>query len=169
MTSTLVSIDEISQSIYLIRGRRVMLDEDLAMLYDVSTGALNQAVKRNIERFPGDFMFELTLGECDNLKSQTVISSSWGGRRKRPKAFTQEGVAMLSGILRSDRAIRVNIEIMRAFVQLREMALAHRELVERLNELENRVGNHDEHLRQIFEAIHQLMTPPEPSGRRIGF
>jgi len=155
-----------------------MLDADLAQLYGVTVGRLNEAIKRNRDRFPSDFMIQLTSDEfatvksyrsVTNLKSQIAISSSgWGGRRHRPYAFTEQGVAMLSSVLASKRAIQVNIAIMRAFVKLREMVASHRELAAKLAELERKVGGHDTQIRSLFEAIRQLMEPGE-SKRRIGF
>ena len=144
-----------------------MLDADLAGLYDVETRVLVQAVKRNLERFPDDFMFQLSDEEFEDLKSQSVISSSWGGRRSRPYAFTEQGVAMLSGVLRSPRAVRVNIEIMRAFVRLRRMLATHADLAQRLDELESK---YDAQFRIVFDAIRELMAPSDPPRkRRIGF
>jgi hypothetical protein len=150
----------------------------LAILYGVSVGRLNEAVKRNRDRFPDDFMFQLSRAEFHNLKlqigdpnlkSQIAISSSdWGGRRP-PYAFTEQGVAMLSGVLRSKRAAKVNIEIMRTFVKLRQLLSTHRELTQKQAELEHRIGTHDEQIQMVFEAIRQLMTPPETNRRKIGF
>lgn len=153
--------------IFLVRGLRVMFDYDLAELYDVPTGALNRAVKRNVVRFPEDFMFQLTAEEFEALKCQTGISSEWGGRRRSlPRAFTEQGVAMLSSVLRSPRAVRVNIAIMRAFVRLREMLLTNADLAQKLTALE---AKYDAQFKVVFEAIRQLMTPPDPPRRRIGF
>ena len=143
-----------------------MLDADLAKLYEVETKVLNQAVKRNIERFPEDFMFQLSEEEFDFLRSQSVTSSQWGGRRYPPYAFTEQRVAMLSGVLRSKRAVLVNIEIMRAFVHLRQILSSHAELARKLNELEKR---YDAQFKVVFEKIKELMTPPEPKRERIGF
>ena len=143
-----------------------MLDADLAKLYEVETKVLNQAVKRNIERFPEDFMFQLSEEEFDFLRSQSVTSSQWGGRRYPPYAFTEHGVAMLSSVLRSKRAVLVNIEIMRAFVRLRQILSSHAELARKLNELEKR---YDTQFKVVFEKIKELMTPPEPKRKRIGF
>ncbi len=143
-----------------------MLDADLAKLYEVETKVLNQAVKRNIERFPEDFMFQLSEEEFDFLRSQSVTSSQWGGRRYPPYAFTEQRVAMLSGVLRSKRAVLVNIEIMRAFVRLRQILSSHAELARKLNELEKR---YDTQFKVVFEKIKELMTPPEPKRKRIGF
>jgi len=148
-----------------------MLDFDLAELYGVQTKSLKQTVRRNIDRFPSDFMFVFTYQELANLRSQIVTSSSrqWGGTRYRPMAFTEQGVAMLSSVLRSKRAVQVNIEIMRAFVRLREMLSTHKELALKLAELEDRLGEHDEQIQLIFEAIHQLMSPPDKPSKKIGF
>ena len=143
-----------------------MLDVDLAELYGVETKVLNQAVKRNIERFPEDFMFQLSWEEFDFLRSQSVTSSQWGGRRYPPYAFSEQGVAMLSSVLRSKRAVLVNIAIMRAFVHLRQILSSHTELASKLNELEKR---YDAQFKVVFEKIKKLMTPPEPKRKRIGF
>jgi hypothetical protein len=133
----------------------------------VSTGVLVQAVKRNVERFPGDFMFQLTSDEFDDLKSQSVTSSSWGGRRSPPYAFTEQGVAMLSSVLRSRRAVRANVEIMRAFVRLRQVLATHADLARKLDALEKR---YDSQFKFVFAAIRELMAPPPPSRKgRIGF
>ncbi len=132
----IVPIERIAQTIILVRGEKVMLDADLAALYGVATRVLVQAVKRNVERFPADFMFQLNPEEFAHLRSQIVTSSVWGGRRYPPYAFTEQGVAMLSSVLRSNRAVRVNIEIMRAFVQLRRILATHAELAHKLEELE---------------------------------
>jgi hypothetical protein len=155
----------IENKIYFLRKQRIMLSTDLAELYGVEPRVLVQAVKRNIDRFPSDFMFRLNLHEVTNLKSQIVISS-WGGKRFIPYAFTEQGVAMLSSVLRSKRAVQVNIEIMRAFVRLREMIASHKELAQRLDELERK---YDAQFKSVFDAIRQLMTPEAPSKRRIGF
>jgi hypothetical protein len=144
-----------------------MLDADLAALYGVETKALNQAVRRNIERFPDDFMFQLTSDEMENLRSQTVTSSSWGGRRTRPYAFTEQGVAMLSSVLKSPRAIQVNIEIMRAFVRLRQMVTSNADLARKLNALERK---YDGQFKIVFAAIRELTEPTaKKKGRPIGF
>jgi len=147
-----------------------MLDEDLAELYGVKTKILNQAVKRNRTRFPGDFMFQLSFHEVRNLRSQIVTSNQGrGGRRHLPNAFTEQGVAMLSTVLNSERAVQMNIEIMRAFVRLRQLLSTNKALAEKFAELERRVESHDEHIQSLFEAIRQLMTAAEPARRRIGF
>jgi len=151
-----------------------MLDEDLADLYGVETRVLVQQVKRNMKRFPADFMFQLTKAEAEALRSQFVISNEGrGGRRYAPYVFTEQGIAMLSGVLRSDRAIAVNIEIMRAFVELRRIASSYKALQERLETLERemtgRLDEHDEQLDQIFKALHQLIAPPQRPKRPVGF
>jgi hypothetical protein len=165
--SALVPRERIEQTILLIRGHNVMLDSDLAQLYGVTVGRLNEAVKRNEDRFPGDFMFQLTKAEFEHLKSQIAISSStWGGRRHAPYVFTEQGVAMLSSVLRSKRAIEVNIAIMRTFVRLREMISSNKALARRLSDLEKK---YDGQFRVVFEAIRGLMAEPTPKSRRIGF
>jgi hypothetical protein len=158
--------EHVERNILLIRGHRVMLDTDLAKLYGVPTKVLNQAVKRNATRFPSDFMFQLTSEETTALRSQIVTSKSRGGRQYRPYAFTEQGVAMLSSVLHNERAIQVNIAIMRAFVQLREMIGSNKGLARRLNELEKK---YDSQFRVVFDAIRELMAEPEPKVRRIGF
>lgn len=164
----------ISQRILIARDRQVMLDEDLAELYGVETGALTRAVKRNQERFPEDFMFQLTSEEWSALRRQSGISNTGrGGRRYAPYVFTEQGVAMLSGVLRSKRAIAVNIEIMRAFVELRRAAATYTAIEAKLEDLERetgkRLGEHDRQLAQIFQALRQLISPPPRPKRRIGF
>ncbi|MCY2994390.1 MAG: ORF6N domain-containing protein [Planctomycetota bacterium] len=166
-TTSLVPAERIEQAILLIRGQKVMLDADLAALYGVTTKQLLQAVRRNRERFPVDFAFVLTGKEFAILRSQVVTSSSsWGGRRTPPWVFTQEGVAMLSSILRSERAIAVNIEIMRAFVRLRGMLASHADLTRRLDELEQK---HDRQFAIVFDAIRQLMAPPQAEPSELGY
>ncbi len=153
----------IEQNIFLIRGQKVMLDKDLALLYQVKPIALRQQVKRNKDRFPKDFLFQLSAREVGVLVSQNVIPSKQSLGGYRPYAFTEQGVAMLSGVLKSKRAIQVNILIMRAFIRLRGMFKAHKNLTRKLSELEQRIGRHDEDIHNIFDAIRQLMTsPPEP-------
>jgi hypothetical protein len=168
MRKAIIPIPRIAQSIYVRRGQKVMLGQDLAALYGVSAGALVQAVKRNATRFPKDFVFQLAVKELANLKSQIVISS-WSGRRHRPYAFTEQGVAILSSVLNSERAVKVNIAIMRAFVKLRRALEGNRELARKFSQLEERVGKHDEEIRAIIDAIRQLMAPPEKPKREIGF
>jgi hypothetical protein len=166
------STAQIERAILLIRGHKVMLDRDLATLYDVPTKVLNQAVRRNAKRFPEDFMFHLTKVEFENWRSQIVTSnpSAKKGFRRRPYAFTEQGVAMLSSVLNSERAIEVNIAIMRAFVRLREILASHKDLARKLEDLERKLGDHDEKFQVVFEAIRQLMAPPpEPKRGRIGF
>jgi len=156
----------IEKRIILLRGERVMLSTDLAALYGVEPRVLVQAVKRNLDRFPDDFIFQLTREELANLKSQIVISS-WGGpRRASPYAFTEHGVAMLSSVLRSPRAVRVNIEIMRAFVRLRRMLQANADLARKLAALEKK---YDAQFKVVFDAIRELMAPPDRPQRPIGF
>jgi hypothetical protein len=208
-----LSVEVIATQIYMIRGQRVMLDKDLAHLYGVSAKVLNQAVSRNIKRFPGDFMYQLTRQEVANLKSQFVTSSSehsvaqgvidsrsqsvtlntelsvahddanlmfqngtssWGGTRKPPFVFTEQGVAMLSSVLNSERAIQVNIMIMRAFVKLKELLLTHKDLADKIAELEKKYATHDDNIQLIFEAIKKLLEPvpeppPQPKKPPIGF
>ncbi|MDP2928542.1 MAG: ORF6N domain-containing protein [Candidatus Omnitrophota bacterium] len=174
----LIPHEAIESKIYLIRGHKVMLSQHLAKLYNVETRILVQAVKRNRERFPGDFMFQLTSEETQSLRSQFEISnvssqitgSGRGGSRYLSYAFTEQGVAMLSSVLNSKRAIQVNIAIMRAFVKLRQILSAHKELTHKLNELERKTEKHDMEIQGIFEAIRQLMAPPPEKPRRmIGF
>lgn len=170
-------IKSIQNRIYEIRGERVMLDFDLALLYEVETKALNQAVKRNIKRFPDDFMFQLTPNEWESMRSQTVtgyessptvmannpnlksqiVTSSWGGTRKMPYAFTEQGVAMLSGVLKSDKAINMNIAIMRAFVDVRKVLLKQNSINEQLTEIKERIGEHDVQLNELYDAMENLI------------
>jgi len=165
-SEVIVATDRIAAAIQIIRGQRVMLDRDLAELYGVATKVLIQAVKRNADRFPGDFMFQLTEQEFNNLRSQ-IVTSSWGGRRYPPFAFTEQGVAMLSSVLRSERAIHVNIEIMRAFVRLRQLLASNAEMARKLATLEKK---YDAQFKVVFDAIRELMTPPGPKKKRpIGF
>ena len=161
-----VAVERIESRIFMLRGHKVMLSPDLADLYEVRPKALVQAVKRNMERFPADFMFQLSPGEFENLKSQ-IVTSSWGGlRRAVPYAFTEQGVAMLSSVLHSKRAVLVNVEIMRAFVRLRQMLAAHADLARKLAALEKR---YDAQFKVVFEAIRELMTPLPEKKRPIGF
>lgn len=164
--SPLVPVEQVEQAILLIRGEKVILDADLAALYEVETRVLVQAIKRHQERFPADFMFQLSRVEFDYLRSQSVTSSQWGGRRYSPYAFTEQGVAMLSSVLNSPRAIQVNIEIMRAFIRLRRILASHAELARKLENLEKK---YDVQFKVVFDAIRKLMTPPERKRRRIGF
>lgn len=166
----IVPIETIRAKIYLLRGQKVLLDSDLAALYGVETKRLNEQVRRNSKRFPDDFMFQLTVQEVGNLKSQfAATSSAHGGRRTLPYVFTEQGIAMLSSVLNSDRAIEVNIAIMRAFVQMRELAGSSRELTRRLDELERKYEGHDRQLLMVFDAIRELVAPPERKKRKIGF
>jgi ORF6N domain len=158
--------ERITKTILFILGEKVLLDADLAALYGVDTGTLVRAVKRNIERFPDDFMLQLTEEEWVNLRSQIGISSAWGGRRYAPYAFTEQGVAMLSGVLRSEQAVLVNIEIMRAFVRLREILATHHDLAKKLNNLERK---YDSQFKAVFNAIRELMEPQVPKKKPIGF
>lgn len=168
-SASLVPAQRIEKSILLLRGQKVLLDRDLAELYDVETRVLVQAVKRNIKRFPEDFMFQLSAEELEHWRSQFVISNPAArmALRRRPYAFTEQGVAMLSSVLKSDRAIDVNVEIMRAFVRLREMLASHKDLARKLAALERK---YDDHFKVVFDAIRKLMQPPEPKKKgRIGF
>jgi hypothetical protein len=159
----------IETHIFMIRGQKVMVDSDLADLYRVPTKVFNQAVKRNLKRFPKDFVFRLTAKEIRILRSQ-IVTSSWGGRRTLPYAFTEQGVAMLSSVLNSERAVQVNIAIMRAFVKLREILATHRDLAEKIAELERKYRQHDDKIQAVFDAIRELLEPPQVSPkRRIGF
>jgi hypothetical protein len=178
---SLMPAERIEKHIFFLRGQKVMLSTDLAELYQVEPRVLTQAVKRNIERFPSDFMFQLTWEEVSFLISQSVIlkGSVFSGSRSQsvilkkgqnikylPYAFTEQGVAMLSSILRSKRAVQVNIEVMRAFVRLREMIASHKDLAQKLEAMEKK---YDAQFKVVFDAIRQLMTPPEPKRRKIGF
>ena len=165
----MIPMERITRAILLIRGQKVMLDSDLARLYEVETKTLNRAVRRNIARFPDDFMFQLTMEEAERLRYQFGTLKTGRGRHRkyRPYAFTEQGVAMLSSVLRSERAVRVNIEIMRAFVQLRQMLSSHADLARKLAALEKK---YDAQFKVVFDAIRELTTPPEPpKKRRIGF
>jgi hypothetical protein len=164
-----ISGEEIEHAILLIRGQKVMLDRDLARLYAVETKALKRAVQRNLDRFPADFMFELTQEEHDSLRFQSGTLKRGQHSKYLPLVFTQEGVAMLSGVLRSLRAVQVNVAIMRTFVRLRETLSLHKELAHKLADLERKIENHDENIHNLFDAIRQLMSPPETPLREIGF
>jgi len=166
---SLIPLQRMESAILLIRGHKVLLDSDLAALYGVETRVLVQAVKRNIDRFPSDFMFRPSKEEFATLKSQSVISNvktGRGGRRSAPYAFTEQGVAMLSSVLRSGRAIQVNVQVMRAFVRLRQMIASHADLARKLEALEKK---YDTQFKVVFEAIRQLMAPPKEKERPIGF
>jgi len=191
MARDIISVGQVAQRIFYFRGQKVLLDFDLAALYGVAVKVLNQAVKRNRERFPNDFMFQLTDDETQLSKSQLLLfenrqiaenesaEPNWSqfvtssqkhrGAKYRPYAFTEEGIAMLSSVLKSKRAVKVNIAIMRAFVKLRQMLDVNRELARKFAELEQRVGKHDEEIAGILEAIRQLMAPSEGPRREIGF
>ncbi|MDD5205074.1 MAG: ORF6N domain-containing protein [Desulfobacterales bacterium] len=164
-----VAVESIVSRIYFIRGERVLLDRDLAVLYGVKTKALKQAVRRNSKRFPEDFMFELKKEESLSLRSQNVTLKRGEHSKYLPYAFTEQGVAMLSSILNSESAIEVNIAIMRAFVRLRKLASSYEVIERKLKEIENCLEDHDEKIEAVFEAIRQLMTPPEKPSKRIGF
>lgn len=169
--SAVIPVTEIQQRIHVVRGKRVIVDADLAAFYGVATKELNRAVGRNIERFPEDFSFLMTTKEARNLKFQFGISSSQhGGTRYVKRVFTEQGVAMLASVLRGTRAAAMSIAIVRAFVQLRELLLAHRELAAKLSELEQGLEGHDSAIANLFETIRQLLASPEPDHeRKIGF
>ena len=165
--SNLLIKENIEKSIFIIKGKSVMLDNDLALLYGVTTKRLNEQVRRNVKRFPKDFMFRLNETEVENLRSQNATSNH-GGRRYFPYAFTEQGVSMLSSILNSERAIQVNIQIMRTFTKIRKAMWTNRKLSQKLTELETKIGKHDEEIQTIFQAIRQLTTTPEnPKKDRI--
>jgi len=166
----LLPVESVINKILVIRNQKVILDRDLAVLYNVETRTLKQAVRRNIKRFPEDFMFQLTKEEFMNWRSQTVMSSSdQKGLRYFPFAFTEQGVAMLSSVLKSERAIEVNILIVRAFVRLREIISTHKKVEEKLREIDSNLKDHDEKILQIIQVINQLINPPEPAKKKIGF
>jgi hypothetical protein len=165
-----IPVEVIERKIYLIRGCKVMLDSDLAELYQVPSKVLNQAVRRNLDRFPADFMFQLNREELENLRSQLVTSSGdHGGRRYPPYAFSEHGVAMLSSVLASKRAVQLNILIIRAFVRLREYLATHKDLAQKLQDVERTQQEHNAHIEQIYGYIQRLLEPPESSKGRIGF
>ena len=165
MSTALIPTETIESIIYLIRGKKIMLDSDLAVLYRVETKVLLQAIKRNIERFPTDFMFQLDEQEYEILRSQ-IVTSSWGGRRYLPYAFTEQGIAMLSTVLNSKRAINVNIQIMRTFTKLREMIESNKDLKRKIEDMEKK---YDKQFQIVFEAIKQLVEPVERPKRKVGF
>ncbi len=187
----LISEEKIVGKIYLIRGKKVMLDRDLAEMYGVKTKVLNQAVKRNLQRFPDDFMFRLTRKEAVNLRSQFVTSSvessdlemndenlqsQWGGMRTLPYAFTEQGVAMLSSVLSSQTAIDVNIQIIRVFTRMREMLISHKDILLKLEAMEktlmeqgNYISRHEEEMQAIFTALKQLLDPERPPMEKVGY
>jgi len=159
----IIPVERIASAIYIIRGEKVMLDSDLAELYGVTTAALNQAVNRNVKRFPNDFSFYLEQDEWDSLISQTVISNEGrGGRRKSPRVFTEQGVAMLSGVLRSERAIQVNVNIMRTFVHMRNLLATNEELARKVSE-------HDQQIANLYAHVEKLLKFPEPKKNPIGY
>lgn len=169
-TKSLMPAENLINKILVIRNQKVILDRELAVLYNVETRVLKQAVRRNLERFPSDFMFQLTKKEFQDWRSQTVMSKSEEqGLRHLPFAFTEQGVAMLSSVLKSNRAIEVNILIMRAFVKLRELISTHKKVEEKLKELEKKLKDHDDQIVQIVQVINQLITPPETPKRKMGF
>lgn len=164
----LLTNEAVISKIYFVRGKKVMFDEDLAELYQVETKRLNEQVKRNSERFPSDFMFQLKPKEFENLKSQ-FATSSWGGRRKLPMAFTEQGVAMLSSVLNSKIAIQVNIQIIRVFTKMREMLMNNKDILLQLKKVEKKLDGHDDQIMIIFEHLKRLLNPPSTPRRKIGF
>ena len=166
--AVIVPDDLIMNNIYLIRGQKVMLDHDLAKLYQVEKKRLNEQVSRNKERFPGDFMFQLNKEEFQNLKSQ-FATSSWGGLRKLPFAFTEQGVSMLSGILNSSTAIRVNIQIIWVFTKMRELLMTNKDILLQLEKVEKKLTKHDDEIILIFQYLKKLLKPPQTPRERIGF
>ncbi len=168
-TKSIIPSENVINKILVIRNHKVILDRELAVLYKVETRALKQAVKRNIERFPKDFMFILTQKEINQMVSQNVIPSKSFLGGAKPMAFTEQGVAMLSSVLKSKRAIDVNILIMHAFVKLREIMSTHKKVEEKLKELESKLKGHDDQIVQIIQVINQLITPPEITKKKIGF
>lgn len=170
MNSSIVPIERIEKKIFLIRNQKIMLNSDIAKPYGTETKILNKAVSRNQDRFPKDFMFQLTSEEWSSLKFHSGTSKKGrGGRRFLPYAFTEQGIAMLSSVLNSKRAIQINIQIMRAFVKLREILSTHKELAQKLKKLELKIDSHDQQIQAIFEVINQLLTTPEKPKRKIGF
>ncbi len=166
----IVPIQDVARKIFLIRGHRVMIDSDLAEMYQVTTKSLNQAVKRNSERFPSDFMFQITEKEAEFLRSQIVTSKEGsGGRRYLPYVFTEQGVAMLSTVLKSKKAVLVNISIMRAFVRIRELVLSNKVVLQKLDALERKYATHDVKIETLFEEMKEFMAEPRKPTRRIGF
>lgn len=165
----LIPTEQVARLIHIARGERVLLDADLAKLYGVTTGNLNKAVKRNVQRFPPDFMFQLSDEEAGSLIFQSGRSNKRGGRRHLPYAFTEQGVAMLSSVLRTERAVQVNVAIMRAFVSLRRMLAGNAALAGKLAELERKIEGHDQAIQTLFRAIRELAAPPAKPRRQIGF
>lgn len=169
MSNKIIIPEEIiTNKIYLLRKQKVMLDRDLAELYEVETKRLNEQVKRNIDRFPADFMFQLSDEEWKNLKSQNA-TTSWGGRRRPPYAFTEHGVLMLSSVLNSERSIAVNIHIMRVFTKIRELLAGNQELLIKMNDLESRVSNQDKTIKEIFDYLRQFVREKKQTREQIGF
>ena len=169
MPSKTISLTVIANKIYLIRGQKVMLDRDLAKLYGVNTKVLNQAVKRNLERFPDDFMFRLTLEEAECSRSQIVTLNRGKNIKYKPYVFTEQGIAMLSSVLRSQRAIEVNIIIMRTFVKIREILMNHKELALKLSEMEQKLAKYDKEIMAIFQVIRRFITKDEKPKGKMGF
>ena len=167
-TPQIISAESIESRIFIIRGMKVMFDKDLAILYVIDTRALNRSVIRNRNRFPGDFLIELSMDEFENLKYH-FGTSSWGGRRKLPFAFTEHGILMLSSVLKSERATQVNISIMRTFVKLHQILTFNKELAQKLNELEHKVGVHDQDIIVLFESINKIMRYEEKPKGKFGF
>ena len=165
---SLVPVEIIQSKIFFIQGQKVIFDRDLAELYGVSTKRFNEQVKRHIKRFPSDFMFQLKQKEWDNLRSQ-FATSSWGGRRYPPYLFTEQGVAMLSSVLKSKRAAQVNISIMRAFVRIRELVMSNKVILQKLESLERKYASHDVKIETLFEEMREFMAEPKKPARRIGF
>ena len=167
----LILVDQIEPLIRETRGQKVVLDSDLAMLYGVETKALNRAIKRNPERFPGDFMFQLTAEEFSSLRYQSGTLETGRGQYRKylPYAFTEHGAFMAASVLNSPRAVEVSVFVVRAFVKLRQLVLAHKELAGKLDQLERKVGSHDEAIKQLVAAIRQLMAPPDPPKKEMGF
>jgi hypothetical protein len=162
------SDDIITSRIFTVRGFKVMIDRDLAFLYGIETKRLNEQVSRNLKRFPDDFMFQLNKEEFINLKSQ-IATSSWGGTRKLPYVFTEHGVLMLSSVLISERAIKVNIQIMRVYIRMRELMITHKDILLKLEELESKVSSHDEKIILIFEYLKKLIAPETKIRKRVGY
>lgn len=170
MRQNVVLPERIERAILIVRGHKVLLDADLAALYGVETRRLNEQVRRNIDRFPDDFRFQLTGREFDNLKSQIATSSAgWGGKRKLPMVFTEHGALMAASVLNSPKAVAMSILVVRAFVKLRNILATHRHLAAKLDELERKLSTHDEQFVVLFDAIRTLMEAPEPTRKRIGF
>ena len=166
---SLVPVEAIASAILVLRGQRVILDADLARLYGVTTARLNQQVRRNLDRFPEDFVFQLREEEFENLMLQNATSSLHGGRRKLPLAFSEHGALMAASVLNSPRAVEVSVYVVRAFIKLREILYSHSDLAHKLDELERRVDRHDEEIGALIEAIRQLLAPPDSPNRKLGF